>query len=581
MLILASPVAAAAAAACKINKIVDLPATSRYGLPLVTVQIDGKDVQMLADSGAFFSMLSPKAAEAIGLRLRGLPVGMQVGGVGGIDNKIQVGTAKQLSFGGVVGRNMDFLVGSAQVFGGGAEGLLGQNVLRSSDIEYDLANGVIRLWRPEGCNGVTLAYWNQANAASLALDPTSPIDPHLQGTVVVNGVRLKATFDTGASTSLLTRRAAARAGVTPTSPGVAAAGHAGGLGRNLREAWTASFDTFQVGGETIRNTRIRFADFDLGDSDMLVGADFFLSHRVFVSTSQRKLFFTYNGGPVFRLEPPERTGVDQPLAVAAGQPTGPEGADTPKDAPGFARRAAAFATRFDYPAALADFTRAVELEPGNPQHYLDRAIVRLRTGGLTLGLADLNESLRLKPDNAAALATRAELYLSLKDEGRARADFEAAARLEPDTWLRWGAAYQRQERYDDAIAAYSEWLSKNPKSERIDVALNGRCWARAILSKDLEMALADCNAALKARPGVSSYLDSRGLVRLRMGRTAEAIADYDAALRAQPAAAWTLYARGVAKQRKGDKTGGDADIAAAVKLDATVKDQAKRYRLES
>ena len=34
---------------------------------------------------------------------------------------------------------------------------------------------------------------------------------------------------------------------------------------------------------------------------MLIGADFFLSHHVYVANSQRKLYFTYNGGPVFNL----------------------------------------------------------------------------------------------------------------------------------------------------------------------------------------------------------------------------------------------------------------------------------------
>jgi len=36
---------------------------------------------------------------------------------------------------------------------------------------------------------------------------------------------------------------------------------------------------------------------------MLIGADFFLSHRVYVASSQNRLYFTYNGGPVFDLSP--------------------------------------------------------------------------------------------------------------------------------------------------------------------------------------------------------------------------------------------------------------------------------------
>ncbi len=36
---------------------------------------------------------------------------------------------------------------------------------------------------------------------------------------------------------------------------------------------------------------------------MILGADFFLSHHILVASSQRKLYFTYNGGPVFDLRP--------------------------------------------------------------------------------------------------------------------------------------------------------------------------------------------------------------------------------------------------------------------------------------
>jgi hypothetical protein len=37
---------------------------------------------------------------------------------------------------------------------------------------------------------------------------------------------------------------------------------------------------------------------------MLLGADFLRSHRVLVAHSQRKIYFTYAGGPVFQLNRP-------------------------------------------------------------------------------------------------------------------------------------------------------------------------------------------------------------------------------------------------------------------------------------
>ena len=40
---------------------------------------------------------------------------------------------------------------------------------------------------------------------------------------------------------------------------------------------------------------------------MLLGADFLRSHRVLVANSQRKLYFTYSGGPVFGGAAPSRS----------------------------------------------------------------------------------------------------------------------------------------------------------------------------------------------------------------------------------------------------------------------------------
>ena len=83
--------------------------------------------------------------------------------------------------------------------------------------------------------------------------------------------------------------------------------------------------------------------------------------------------------------------------------------------------------------------------------------------------------------------------------------------------------------------------------------LNERCWFRAIHDDELDLALADCSAALKLKPDFAAALDSRGFVELRMNRLDAAIADYSAALAAAPNMAESLYGRGLAEapQRPG------------------------------
>ena len=75
-------------------------------------------------------------------------------------------------------------------------------------------------------------------------------------------------------------------------------------------------------------------------------------------------------------------------------------------------------------------------------------------------------------------------------------------------------------------------------------------------------------------------LDSRGLVRLRMGDFDKAIADYDAALKVNPNEAWSLYGRGLAELRKGLTAPGQADIKAAEAINPRLADEAKTAGLE-
>ncbi len=114
---------------------------------------------------------------------------------------------------------------------------------------------------------------------------------------------------------------------------------------------------------------------------------------------------------------------------------------------------------------------------------------------------------------------------------------------------------------------------------QIPEARNSRCRARALWGHELDKALADCNAAVKARPDTAAFLDSRGLARLRLGDLDKSIADYDASLKLAPRTAWSLYGRGLARLRKGSSADGEADIAAARAIAPHIEDEARKYDL--
>jgi tetratricopeptide (TPR) repeat protein len=570
-----APLARAAAppAHCDIGKVAELPVTMAGLRPQVTLAVDGVPTTFLVSSGSFYSFLNPAVVARLKLPTHAAPFGYYVTGTGGSDNRVDVATAHTFNLDGQDIPKVPFLV--MEHPGSAAQGVLGQNVLSLFDTEYDLANGVIRLLKPSAdCRHADTAYWaGDKMVTELSIASLQPEDPHLYADGKINGKTVRVEFSTGSDLSVIKRSAAERLGFRPDAPGVHAAGVSRGVGPRVAEVWEAPFDSFELGSEKITNTHLRVANIELDHADMLLGADFFLSHRVYVSRQQHRIFFTYNGGPVFRLEQAAAAPVPAPGSVGA------QYAGAPTDGAGFARRGDALMSRREFAAALADFTKASELEPAEPQHFRDLARAHIALRQPALAMADFDQSLKLKPDDAASLVGRGELHLASHDLDHAKADFNEAIRLDPGRAEPVANLYLRAGRFEEAVAGYDAWLAAHPNADNASAVLNSRCRSRALWNHDLDKAIADCDLALKKGPKIAAYFDSRGLAHLRRGELDLALADYNKALEMQPKLAWALYGRGVAKIEKGDKAGGEADLSAAAAVAPNLAAIAKRVGL--
>ncbi len=278
-----------ALAACQLARYAELPVTISNGRAYVSGSVNGVDTRFFADSGAFFSIISAEAARRFNLRLEPLPGGMEVRGIDG-GGDYYLGRAKEFSLAGMGDfHDVEFIVGG-NAFAADSAGILGQNVIGHADTEYDFANGVMRLLRSKGCAHANLAYWQKGGDVSeLPIDAVSPAAPHFIGQITLNGAKIRAIFDSGAMRSMLDKRAARRAGIKLDGPDVTSGGVWGGLNGRTTETWITRFDTLDLGGETIRNARLRIADIDLPiGADMLLGMDFFLSHHIYVAGGEHE-----------------------------------------------------------------------------------------------------------------------------------------------------------------------------------------------------------------------------------------------------------------------------------------------------
>lgn len=579
---------------CKLLMSEPVPVSMVNLRPVIPAGINGTEARFIVDTGSFFDFLSPAAAAEFKLSLVDAPPWYYVSGVGG-SFVPKIATAKTFAVAGVSVRDKEFLVGNND-FRNGIVGILGQDLFRIADVELDFADGVLRFVKPQHCGDKVLAYWaTQQAIGTVHLRWTSEQQPHLLGKASVNGHEIEVVFDTGSWRTVLSLGAAKRAGITPDSPGVVPAGESTGLGGKPVPIWAAPIDKFEIGGEAIEHTRVLIGDIGMRQlgADMLLGSDFFLAHHVYVANSQDKLYFTYNGGPVFALSARPPTPAKAPAAgtpTASAQPgtAGSPGtaanpgasaapmpvSNAPTDAAGFLRRGMAHASRGELELALSDLTRAAQLDPHDPESHYQRGLVYWRSRQPQLALQDFNAALALDPNAYQAYLARAELQLP-RIHAAVEEDLGAVDRLAPqqaDLRLVLGNLYQGIGQYAGAVHQYDLWIEYHEDDVRLPRALAGRCGLQAAANIDLDRALDDCNQALSKLPSAehAAVFSNRGLVYLRLGRLDRAIADATAAIGLHAKSGNPLYVRGLAELRQGLTAKGQADLAAARKLQPNI-----------
>src|SRR5437763_15327568 len=181
---------AAAAAGCGVvARRPYLPVTMAGPRPPVHAAINGADALFLADSGMFYSSLTTAAASEFKLSLHPVPFGYEVRVFGG-GSRPYLTEVKTFTIFGLPVPHVQFLV-LPNDLGNGEAGILGQNVFRISDVEYDLANGVIRMMRPRECKNAVIAYWDKGKdkaVSEIDIEFGTPLNPHTKGVAYVNGV---------------------------------------------------------------------------------------------------------------------------------------------------------------------------------------------------------------------------------------------------------------------------------------------------------------------------------------------------------------------------------------------------------
>lgn len=566
------------AGSCHLNQYGTLPVEMVGYRATTMIKINGTDTRFILDTGAFFNTMSQASASALKLETRFAPIGFRISGVGG-EAHARIATVKDFGILGTTLHDVDFVVGGSDV----DYGLLGANLLDRADLELDLAGGKVTLFKADNCDKAMLAYWVKDGGEYNVVDldrSDEPLDRHISFSVTINGEKVRAMLDSGAAATVLSRSAAERAGINLSAPNVKAGGRTSGIGAKSVKSWIVPIDSFSVGTETIQNSQMQVIDGTFGendDTDMLLGVDFLLAHRMLIANSVRKAYFSYNGGRIFSLAAATADSGTADVDTAVDD----KGA-TPRTANDYALLGEAHLSRGEANAAVGDLDQAIRMAPDQAAFYLARARAQAALKQADAALADLDKSLSLDPRNADALLLRAGFRLRRKDREGAAADVAAASTLVPagSSQARTIAAlYMALDQPAAALPVLDDWIRLHDDDSQLGAALNARCWARGLSNQMLDDALKDCRKAIRRDGENSAYLDSLGMVELRLGRYPESIKAYQQAIAGQPRSAWTLYGLGIAKIRNGQTDAGNADLAAAQALDPQIEVLAGKYRL--
>jgi tetratricopeptide (TPR) repeat protein len=183
--------------------------------------------------------------------------------------------------------------------------------------------------------------------------------------------------------------------------------------------------------------------------------------------------------------------------------------------------------------AIADLSKAIELEPRNFRNFLARGNLHEFKKDDALALTDYTEAIRCDPAQAKGYFSRGCVYQASGDDNKAVADFNRAMAIGPrqSRWyVKRGISYSRQGEFDRAMADYRQAIVLNPRE-----AEAYRCRASVWTNLgELDAAIEDLNAVERLEPTWTSVLLLRASIRINQHREAEALTDLDRARTLNP-----------------------------------------------
>jgi len=231
----------------------------------------------------------------------------------------------------------------------------------------------------------------------------------------------------------------------------------------------------------------------------------------------------------------------------------------------------------NHAAAIRLFTAAIEADRSLPDAWYRRAVSYVKLGQapgaanaaalLDTALADITRAIELDSNNANARNLRGSLRLTRGAADLAIADFAAALRVNPrfaDAARGRAAALLRLGRADEALADLNNVIGLAPHDhtayrDRADAYRAKGMWAKAAADYSSVLEIVGGPYSAQAEQTRAQALKARGDCLMQLGELGKALSDHRAALSAlgkdgpaEIARAWAERGAAVARQGKAD-----------------------------
>ncbi|MFN0035134.1 MAG: tetratricopeptide repeat protein [Saprospiraceae bacterium] len=203
-------------------------------------------------------------------------------------------------------------------------------------------------------------------------------------------------------------------------------------------------------------------------------------------------------------------------------------------------------SRGDHEAALKDYTRAVEMEPNNPE--------LLNSRGKTY--FDMASFERYKSQRKTLLEK------AIKDYSDALAKPKITPKSKSEALSNRGAAYGMSGMFEPSIRDISEAIKLDPKNKN---AYANRSIAY-LNTGQLEKALGDYQAYLKFEPNNANFWYESGMVQRVLKRNEEAVRSLDRAIQLNPTLGIAYIERARAKAQSGNQASARQDYQKAQQM---------------